>query len=492
MAKRNRKEFKGGSAHDRAVAASKDRAMPEPPVGPPTVAKVANIEGPQSPQSSIPEKFLTFAENPLILAVVGIAGPLMAQQSNWFLLLTAACFAGALHREGVVRGRPWPRQVLSYTLAVLSGAAAGLGIHVASQKQETEWISTLKAALKPPKQPAPPGTASTVPLPGPATPKEVIPPDFSVQLVGVSSEMPPQSGRSYKVDYEIAGGISVRSVRGIARGYYVPTSEPLPETISKFYRAFTTSLKTTKLPEVPELSGKFSQPVPFGGPISPSRPVTILIITYISWVGPSGISGEIKTCRTSQQSSYNAAPEWNICQISEPTPADSRLEAMSWQGLITADQAMAAKVEEQKKEFDAESQNLHDIALRSGSPFTALAKSDDELEKRWNSKFSELCPELGPLVEESAFRVSYEYEAAFIHRAKQGLQTPGNLPPQDQAHDGEDAVDEIALRCQSPKGTDYTPPLDDTAFALRALSDALEESIQRQFPAPFDSRPFGR
>lgn len=165
---------------------------------------------------------------------------------------------------------------------------------------------------------------------------------------------------------------------------------------------------------------------------------------------------------------------------------------MSWQGLITADQAMAAKVEEQKKEFDAESQNLHDIALRSGSPFTALAKSDDELEKRWNSKFSELCPELGPLVEESAFRVSYEYEAAFIHRAKQGLQTPGNLPPQDQAHDGEDAVDEIALRCQSPKGTDYTPPLDDTAFALRALSDALEESIQRQFPAPFDSRPFGR
>jgi hypothetical protein len=98
---------------------------------------------------SLTDGFLRLAEHGGVLTVLGIAGPVMVPLSNWFLLLTAACFVLALDRSELVRGRSRSIQILSYVLLALIGAAAGLGIHVAIDKQESELVSRIAALTTP-------------------------------------------------------------------------------------------------------------------------------------------------------------------------------------------------------------------------------------------------------------------------------------------------------------------------------------------------------
>lgn len=490
MAKNKRKKLKGGNAHDRAMTKGNENRMPEPPKAPPMLAKVSESETTESPETSTLERILAFFENGLFLTAVGFAGPLMVPLSEAFLLLPAACLALGFHRVGVVRGRHWPQQLIGYSLIAFIGLATGFGIHVAIEKQEAELISKIADTLRPKEQTGPPKAAPINSPPSAPARQPGAPPDYSVQLVGVSTDMPPQSGRTYTINYEIKTGILVRKVRVFSFGYYIPTRDPFPEMTSKFYRAFSTLLKKKNLAEIPELSGSLSQPVSFGGVIRPSSPVKIIVFTFITWVGPSGASGEIKSCRTSDQASINSPPVWSICQVLSPTPADSKFEAMTWQTLINATQAMTAKVEQQEKEEKTERQNHFDSVLRGGlSPSTPVG-TDDQIEKQSKLRFNNLCTDLGPLVEEVAFRLSYDYDIAFLLRAKQEPPSPGQSPYEDQARERALTVNEIAVRCQSPDS--YQPSLDDTAFALQALSDGLLQATKQELSAPFDSRPFDR
>lgn len=102
------------------------------------------------PRASFSEKLFRFIEHGLVLAALGILGPLMVPLSKWFLALPAICLALAWHRVEAVKGRSVVLQGISYIGMLLLGASAGFGAYKAIEKQENELVAKIAALI--PKQ----------------------------------------------------------------------------------------------------------------------------------------------------------------------------------------------------------------------------------------------------------------------------------------------------------------------------------------------------